>query len=225
VPPPSRIALEPLRTRYVDALCARDSHRARAIVDRALAAGADPADLALDVLVPALRAFGDRWEHGEVSVAQEHYATGVTEGVMAVLAARMRRPPRGGRLAIVTCPVGERHGLPARIIGDFLESAAWEVVVTGPDVPTRDLLELVTDEQPDLVCVSVTLPQHVEAAVELLGALGTVEPRPMLAIGGQAWDGNTRIAKAVGADLAVPDPRELLAVLAERLPPLPDEEG
>jgi len=81
------------------------------------------------------------------------------------------------------------------------------------------------DEQPDLVCVSVTLPQHAEAAVELLGALGTLEPRPVLAIGGQAWDGNTRIAKAIGADLAAHDPRELLAILAERLPPLPDEEG
>lgn len=223
--PSSRIALGPLRQQYFDALWARDSHRARAIIDRGLAAGAAPADVALEVLVPTLRAFGDQWEHGDVTIAQEHYATGITEGVMAMLATRMRRPPRGGRLAVVTCPVGERHGLPARILGDFLESAAWEVIVTGPDVPTRDLLELVADEQPDLVCVSVTLPQHAEAAVELLGALGTVEPRPVLAVGGQAWDGNTRIAKAIGADLAAGDPRELLAILAERLPPLPDEEG
>ena len=76
---------------------ARGSHRARAMVDRALAGGTDPVDLALEVLCPALRTIGEQWEHGDVSIAQEHYATGITEGVMAVLADRMRRPPRGGR--------------------------------------------------------------------------------------------------------------------------------
>jgi methanogenic corrinoid protein MtbC1 len=202
---------------------ARDSHHARAVVERALDQGADPGDLALDVLTPALHEFGRRWEHGDISVAHEHYATGITEGVLTAVAMRMRRPPVGGRLAIVACPTGERHSLPARILGDFLEAAGWEVLVVGADTPSRDLLELVADEQPDVVCVSVTLPQHMEAAFEMLGALGTADPRPLLAVGGQAWDGNAAIADALGADLVIDDPRELVGVLADKLPPLPEE--
>jgi methanogenic corrinoid protein MtbC1 len=123
----------------------------------------------------------------------------------------------------VACPKDERHALPARILGDFLESAGWEVLVIGADTPARDLLELVADEQPDLVCLSVTLPQHMETTFELLGALGTVDPRPMLAVGGQAWDGNASMAGALGADVVVDDPRELVAVLADKLPPLPEK--
>ena len=143
---------------------------------------------------------------------------------MALVAARMRRPALGGRLAIVACPPGERHGVPARMLGDFLEAAGWEVIVAGPDVPVRDLLALVEDEQPDVVCISVTMPGGIEPAFELIGALGTVEPRPLLAIGGQAWDGSARIADALGADIIAAGPRELLQILGERLPPLPEDE-
>src|SRR4051812_8636199 len=110
---------------------ARDSHRARAVVEGALAAGADPRDVALNVLSPTLHEVGRRWEQGDVSIAHEHYATGITEGILAVVAARMRQPPAGGRLAIVACPPGERHGLAARMLGDFLEAEAWEVIVAG----------------------------------------------------------------------------------------------
>jgi methanogenic corrinoid protein MtbC1 len=136
----------------------------------------------------------------------------------------MRRPPLGGRLAIVACPPGERHGVPARMLGDFLEGAGWEVLVVGPDVPVRDLLAMVEDEQPDVVCLSVTMPSSIDATFELLGALGTCEPRPLLAIGGQAWDGSAKVADALGADVIAADPVELLQVLGERLPPLPEED-
>jgi methanogenic corrinoid protein MtbC1 len=215
--------LRALLTTYLDALMARDSHRARAVIDRALDAGADPTEVALQVLTPALHELGRRWEAGELSVAHEHYATGITEGVLAAVAARMRRPPAGGRLAVIACPKGERHALPSRILGDILEAEGWEVLVIGADTPARDLLELVGDEQPDVVCLSVTMPGNMETTFELLGALGTVEPRPLLAVGGQAWDGNASMAEALGADLVVDDPRELVAVLADKLPPLPDE--
>jgi MerR family transcriptional regulator, light-induced transcriptional regulator len=209
---------------YMDALMARDSHRARTVVVRALDAGVDPRRLALDVLAPALHEFGQRWEHGDISVAQEHYATGVTEGVLALVAQRMRRPPAGGRLAIVACPPGERHGLAARMIGDFLEAEAWEVLVVGPDVPVRDLYELVADEQPDLVCLSATMPDATEPAIELAGMLGTVEPPPFIVLGGQAWNGGTAVAREMGADLVTADLQELLSVIRERLPPLPEDE-
>jgi MerR family transcriptional regulator, light-induced transcriptional regulator len=224
VPATPHADLDGLRADYLAALLARDSHHARVVVERALAGGADPAAVDLEVLAPTLRELGDRWERGELTVAEEHFATGITEGVMAMVAERMRRPPVGGRLAVVACPPGERHGVPARMLGDFLESAGWEVLVVGSDVPVRDLLELVEDEQPDVVCVSVTMAQTIDAAFEVLGALGTADPRPLLAIGGQAWDGTLRIAGAVGADVVASDPVELLRVLQERLPPLPDED-
>jgi methanogenic corrinoid protein MtbC1 len=207
----------------MDALMARDSHRARAVVDRALEAGADPRDLDLEVLRAALNAFGQLWADGEVSVAHEHFVTGITEGVMALLASRMRQAPIGGRLALVACPSGERHALGARMIGDFLEAEGWEVLALGGDTPARDLLELVDDEQPDLIALSVTMPGCLDGALELLGALGTVEPRPCVAVGGDAWLRSTDPA-SVGVDIVAHDPRDLVEQLREHLPPRPEDD-
>ena len=39
-----------------------------------------------DVLLPYLRELGERWERGEVSVAQEHYASGLLRGRLLGLA-------------------------------------------------------------------------------------------------------------------------------------------
>jgi methanogenic corrinoid protein MtbC1 len=213
--------IDAVRQAFMDALMARDSHRARAVIDRALEAGADPALLDIGVLQAALNAFGELWAGGEVSVAHEHYVTGITEGVMAVIATRMRRPPVGGRLALVACPSGERHSLGARMIGDFLEADGWEVLALGADTPARDLLDLVEDEQPDLVALSVTMPACVEGALELLGALGTVEPAPCVAVGGRGWPARLDPGSR-GVDIVATDPLELVTQLRERLPPQPE---
>jgi methanogenic corrinoid protein MtbC1 len=207
----------------MDALMARDSHRARSVIDRALEAGAEPAALDLEVLRAALNAFGELWADGEVSVAHEHFVTGISEGVMALLASRMRTAPYGGRLALVACPSGERHALGARMIADFLEAEGWEVLALGADTPARDVLELVGDEQPDLVALSVTMPACLDGALELLGAMGTLRPRPCVAVGGAAWPGSADPA-AVGVDIVAADPRELVVQLRDRLPPRPDED-
>ena len=221
MPPVASADPAAIRSAYQEALLARDSHRARTIVVEALGAGADPAELDLQVLAPTLRTFGDMWERGEITVAHEHYASGVTEGLMAIVAERMRRPPVGGRLAVLACPHGERHGVAARMVGDFLEAEGWEVMVVGPDVPVRDLVSLVADEQPDVVGVSVTLAEFVEHAVELLAALSVVEPKPYLVAGGQALSAVAG-PDVVGADTVVPDIPGLLEVVRESFPPLPE---
>ena len=144
--------LQFVRHAYKAAVMARDSHRARSIVLDALEQGADPFSLDLDVLQPVLVELGERWVEGEVSVAHEHFVTGVTEGVMALLAGRMRKAPANGRLAVVACPPGERHSLGARMLSDFLEADAWEVICLGAGVVARDarqLLDLLRERLPE----------------------------------------------------------------------------
>jgi methanogenic corrinoid protein MtbC1 len=203
---------------YLTALLARDSARARAAVEAAVAAGTPPEAIDLEVIGPALRAVGDLWERGEATVADEHYASGISEGLMARLATAMREPPAGGRLAVVTCAPGEHHALAARMLADLLEAEAWEAIALGPSMPARDLIGLVEAEQPDVVAVSITMRDSIEPTIELMAALSVVEPRPFLVAGGQALaDGAD-----VGADAIESDVGALVGLLTERFPPLPD---
>ena len=214
-----------LRDDYLAALLAGDGTRARHLIDVAIDDGVTVPDVCLRVLAPALEHVGALWERGEISVAHEHYAAQVSAGVLAALAPRMRRPPRGGRLAILTCTQGEQHALGVQMVGEFLEGAAWEVLQLGAGLPAEDLFDLVVTEQPDLVGLSTSTAAMMPAAERTLALLGELDPRPVVVVGGRAWDdvADERV-RAMGADLKLAGPVELVELVARRLPPLPEDD-
>src|SRR4051812_43375690 len=85
-----------LRGEYLAALLAPDPARARDLVVGALDDGTPAADLYLRVLAPAMHEIGSLWERAEISVAQEHIATQITQGVLAQLAHRITRTSQTG---------------------------------------------------------------------------------------------------------------------------------
>ena len=79
--PAASAALSPaaMREDLADALDHFDEPRAQAILDRVLAA-VTVDTLLSEVVLPYLRELGARWERGEASIAQEHFASGVLRG-------------------------------------------------------------------------------------------------------------------------------------------------
>ena len=212
------------RDAYLQGLLTRRSARARAAVDDALAAGVTIPEIYLEILQPALYEIGHRWAIDQLNVAEEHYATAVTQQLLDELSARMRMPPRDGRLAIVTGTPGEQHALGARMVADFLEADGWEVIQLGASTPAADLAELVDDERPQVVALSTATAGSLPGIVDVLGRLRQLEPRPCLVVGGQFWTAETsRAAPELGADLVLRDPRRLVPVLRERVPPPPED--
>ena len=208
-----------LRDAYLDALLGRRTADARDVVDAALQAGMTVAEVYLEVLAPALHDIGHRWAMGDLNVAEEHYATALTQGLLDQLAPRMRVPPTGGRLAIVTSTPGELHALGARMAGDFLEADGWEVLQLGASTPAEDLVELAGREAPDAVALSTSTARSLPAVSDVLRRLRALEPRPLVAVGGQFWTAETsRTARDLGADIVATDPRMLVAALRERVP-------
>jgi methanogenic corrinoid protein MtbC1 len=214
----------PHRRAYLEALLARDVGAARRAIDAALEAGVPAAEIYLDVLQPALYEIGRSWAVGDFSVADEHSATALTLSVLGMLGPRMRTAPKDGRLAVVTGSPEERHALGVQMVSDFLEGDGWEVLNLGPSTPARDLARMADMERPDVVALSTSTPAGLPGAAEAVQALLALEERPLVVLGGQLWHGRARAdAGTLGADLVVDDPRELVAVLRERFPPLPPE--
>ena len=210
-----------LRETYLAALLAGDPTRARGVIERALDDGLTVQRAYLDVLAPVMEEVGERWERADIGVAREHFATSVTDAVMASLGARMRVPPRGGRLAVLACTPGEQHELGLAMAADFLEAEGWEVLELGASVPAVSLAELVAEEQPDLVGLSTAteaMTAPVEGAVRLLHG---VTPRPFVVLGGRAW---RETAPPENADACVGGPDELVELVRERFPPVPEDE-
>ena len=209
---------------FLNALIERDESRARAAIDEALDAGAGVREVYLDILQPALYGLGERWARGEITVAQEHFASTVTARLLSVLGEQLRIAPRDGRLAVVACSPGELHVLGALMLGDFLQAEGWEVIQLGASMPAGDLAALVAAEQPDAVALSTAMPDRLDGAAETLVRLAALQPKPFLAVGGLAWRGEETVrATRLGADLLVEDPQTLVDILAERFPPPGDD--
>ena len=209
------------RDAFLAALLARDSAQARRVVEDALEQGVPIPDIYLEMLDPALREVGHRWAMGALNVAEEHYATAVAQSILDGLSRRLRRAPKDGRLAVVSGTPEELHAVGLRMVADFLEADGWEVLLLGPGAPAHDIASLVESEQPDLVALSTATAGVIDGVVEVLRALQALEPRPCIVAGGQFWTAETSpTALDFGADLVFQDPRELVAALRERIPPL-----
>jgi MerR family transcriptional regulator, light-induced transcriptional regulator len=173
-PPPEAVAAGEL----VAALLGFDSAAGNAAFDRVL--GARSLDAALrDVVLPALRAIGDRWERGEITVAQEHFATELITGRLRGLG---REWGTGlGPRAVLACPSGERHDVGLLCCGLALDRRGWRVTYLGGDTPVDALESVVETVEPAVVVLGALQPGPLRAAAPALGRLSRRVP---IAIGG-----------------------------------------
>jgi methanogenic corrinoid protein MtbC1 len=204
------------------ALVAGDAREAQRIVDAAVVAGAQLIDVHCDLLTPALHDVGHRWAMDEITIAQEHRATEVVARLLETIAPDRRLPPTTGRLAIVAGTQDEQHVLGARMVGDLLERAGWEVIALGAATPAPELLALAASECPDLVALSTSTAGRLPGVQAAIVGLAAIDPRPLIAVGGPIYTHETAaFARDLGADVVAADLRELLAFVRRRLPPMP----
>jgi DNA-binding transcriptional MerR regulator len=152
-----------------------------------------------DVLLPYLHELGERWERGEVSVAQEHFASNLIRGRLMSLA---RSWDRGmGPRALLACVEGERHDLPLVCFGLALRGHGWRISYLGADTPIASLAEALRTLAPDAVVVSGTVRGAFGATATKLRKIALDAP---LFVAGAAAD--EAVARRVRGTLLTGDP-------------------
>jgi MerR family transcriptional regulator, light-induced transcriptional regulator len=178
-PPADTAALAAVIAALDEALMALDATAAHTAFDRLLAGyGLDT--VLGDAILPLLARIGDRWERGDTTVAQEHFAS-------ALLAGRLQALTRGwdrgnGPRAIAACPPGERHDLGLLCFALALRDRGWRIAYLGQDTPVQALADTAARLAPDLVVMSAVSRQPLARAAGALAELGRAHP---LAIGGR----------------------------------------
>jgi MerR family transcriptional regulator, light-induced transcriptional regulator len=179
---------------------------ANTLLDEALA-GLTVETVADHIVLPAMRAIGERWESGEVSVAQEHFATGVLRGRMLSVA---RNWGAGlGPRALLACPPGEDHDLGLVVFGVVLRARGWRITYLGPDTPIETIAETAKQLRPDAIVIAALDPEPFERAARELSKLAS-ESR--LLIGGAG--AGPAIAKRLRVELLDEDPVRAAAELS-----------
>lgn len=117
-----------LSGQYIRYLIRADRNKARQIVMKALQKGMTIADLYLNVFEPSQRIIGRLWQTSVISVAQEHYATAVTQMIMSELYPRIFISEKNGWKMASFCIGSELHELGIRMVADFFEMDGWGFV-------------------------------------------------------------------------------------------------
>lgn len=123
------------------------------------------------VLLPMLRELGEAWHAGQVSVAQEHFATAIIRGRLAGLARGWGQ--QSGPRALLACPPGERHDLGLLMFGLLLARRGWSISFLGADTPIAAIGSAVTAHHTDLVVLSATDAARLDAVADELRELAS----------------------------------------------------
>ena len=132
-----------------------DEPSAQDLLDRLLT-DFTPEAVLRDVLLPYLHGLGERWDRGEITVAQEHFATNVVRGRVAALGRGWGRG--AGPRALLACPPGEWHDIALLAFGVVLYRSGWRVHYLGADTPMPDLIHTATAAPPEFVVLASTDP-------------------------------------------------------------------
>lgn len=157
-----RVVRSKARVHLEHRLVAGDEPGAWSVIEDALASGASPDEMAVDVLMPALASIGDRWADGSLSVAEEHRASAVAIRLIGRMGPRFAHRGRKRGTVVVGAPSGERHEMPVALVANLLRRAGFEVVELGPDTPPTSFAEMARSLSSSgklvAVLVGVTLP-------------------------------------------------------------------
>ena len=213
---PRAPALRKHQTALLDALIAGDETRANDLIEDSITKRWAPATIYLNLVAHAMTEIGDLWHRGDLNISTEHRATQIAFRLLARVKNSYPDGNKTGLSAIVSGVAGDTHLGGALIFADLLRFDGWNVDFLGTDTPSDAILEIVKSNEPDLLCLSVTLPDQVDAAEETVRIVKSTVPSTAIIVGGGAISKNGSQNSLASADYVTSDPVTALKWTAEQ---------
>ena len=126
-----------------------------AAVQGALDEGCDATEI-LNSMIDAMAVVGDKFKNGEIFVPEMLVAARAMKKGVEVLKPHLATGATGsmGKLIIATV-AGDLHDIGKNLVAMMIESAGFEVIDLGVDVPTEKFVEAIR-ENPDVKVVGVS---------------------------------------------------------------------
>ncbi len=171
-------------------------------------------DIYIRVLQPVQYEIGRLWHRGELTVAQEHYCTAVTQWVMSRLYPDVFAGKASSGPVVATCVAGDLHEIGLRMVADLLELDGWNTMYLGANTPISAILDVVAQERAQILALSATMGFHLgplQQTIEL------IRQDPQFAhvkimVGGRPFLIEPTLVQSVGADAMALNAEDALLV-------------
>lgn len=175
----------------------------------------------VELLAAGQREVGERWHRNQLSVADEHVATGVSAAALDALINEVT-PPAGDGHTVVVCAEGDWHSLAAQMFGESLRGFGVGVTVLGASTPAPYVAEILSRRNADSLAISCSLSIHFPGVIRLID-VARLRGVPVI-VGGRAFGADGERAARLGADGWAPTAEQAAIILKQwRLggPPIP----
>ena len=160
-----------LRQEYLREILAGKRKAALELIMDAYRGGYPIPGIYMDVFQEALYEIGRLWETNQITVADEHMGTAITQYVMSNLYQYLEMADAQRGRAVMTGVQGELHQVGANMVADVLESDGWDVKFLGTNVPAEGVIHSIRKHGADLFGISSTMLFNIPRVIDLAEAV------------------------------------------------------
>ena len=114
-----------------------------------------PLSFVTNLAAPLINQIGDSWECGDLTVAQEHFASEILSNFLGNCWRRQNERKHGNTVVLTTLP-GESHLLGLQMCAVVMSTTDWKIVSLGLNTPEEDIVNTVNQCGAPLLCVSAS---------------------------------------------------------------------
>ncbi len=141
-----------------------------------------------EVIKPALYKVGILWEKNKISVATEHMATAITEGILNELYDSIYNGKNNDHRVVVACVENELHQVGIKMVADTFEAHGWESFFLGTGIPLNELIDFIKESKPKILAISLSVYYNYANLIKMLTKIKEEYPDLEILIGGQAFN-------------------------------------
>jgi MerR family transcriptional regulator, light-induced transcriptional regulator len=171
---------------YLNSLIEGDKKQCTKIVFNLLDQDISLKEIFMELFQRSMYRIGELWERERCTIANEHVATKITEGLIELVSSNYLHVKKVGKLALITCIDKEFHDLGARMVAGFFEASGWNTIFAGSNTPEIEILNLIKDKKPNLVGISSSFYINVTRLIKLIESIKEEFPDQEIIVGGQA---------------------------------------
>jgi methanogenic corrinoid protein MtbC1 len=143
-----------------------------------------PGDFFDKILKQVMYDIGEDWATNKISIATEHVASNIAQTLVKIIMDSVSGAANKKKI-LLCVPVGEEHHLGCDVLETYLSIKGFKVYNLGTSLPTESIISFIDNNKPDIVFVSITLPDNISAGQRLVRKINDECNIPIL-IGGYA---------------------------------------
>lgn len=144
----------------------------------------NPADFFDKILKQVMYDIGEDWASNKISIGTEHVASNVAQTLVKIIMDSVSGLSNKKRI-LICVPVGEEHHLGCDVLETYLSIKGFKVYNMGTSIPTESIINFIENNRPDIVFISITLPDNILAGQRLVRKISDECKIPIL-VGGYA---------------------------------------